>query len=943
MQKQFLQVVHQSSLLDYFKPDVELDDSIVIIGAREHNTSLFEPFLEEFSNCKIFALDTETFGSQGVEALYFYYNKVRLLQIGLESGKVLIIDFGGWLEESRWEDIKDNDKVKLTMSLLSEKCFANDVAVLGVNLGGFDFPVIRHHFGIIARQARDIMILSQVVRAGIGSYKHGMTALCALSHGLKGVAEWLGYEVDKTEQTSAWGWNLSNSQLNYSAVDVRILFPIFSDLRNLINELGLQYSARAESRAVGVFANMQFLGFPIRISEAERIRDEEIPLREQYLEEFNSYFPGVQYSSQQQTLAALRTIFPDLEDIQKATLKKLDHPAASALYKLKESDKLIDDCKNLIERSFNGSIHSLFNQIGPAATGRSTSKSQIGSKSKAIYIGINLQNASKKVRSIFGYDDDSEMCLGIYDGSGMHQRIATELSQDPNLIAGYLEGLDMHSKLAAEIAKVLGEDPSIWTYEYVLANKDEGKAKKYRDLAKKAFYSCVPLETKALTRTGWKGYGELELGEDILAYDIENDKNVWTPCLDIIYKEAEPVYEWRIGKSKVFKSTSDHRWFGKKRVRSKTGCATSFKYYKDFWFETQNKSTECIIINSAKAESGPGTTLDRFIHKNLEDDYWTQLVLDMSESERWAWFSANIATDGYIDEFNVCKFTQDITKQPGLFYAMQLCGYLLGYNPVVWKQSDVNKKCWVCNFQIRHSTTLQQCKEIITEPQPVWCVRTAYDTWVTKTEDYITITGNCLNGSGVGKILIGLHDLGFVQATREHAQEIYNAYYALYENLVNFIKTKQKETSKDVFRFDFQDKRFRAMNMHLRDYGRLQALTGRIQYIEMEENKWGEKQVNYTKTCASNWLLVEGDLLKMWMAEVQDKFWETPEWNANIINMVHDEINLVCSEQYKQEVADFVVQKMEEVFSAFITIIPALEPKMINNPTCGMCKNWSEK
>jgi DNA polymerase I-like protein with 3'-5' exonuclease and polymerase domains len=688
--KNNLQVVHQSSLLDYFKPDVELDDNIVIIGAREHNTSLFEPFIVEFSNCKIFALDTETFGSQGVEALYFYYNKVRLLQIGLESGKVLIIDFGGWIEESRWEEIKADDKVQLAMSLLSEKCFANDVAVLGVNLGGFDFPVIRHHFGIIARQARDIMILSQVVRAGIGSYKHGMTALCALSHGLKGVAEWLGYEVDKTEQTSAWGWNLSNSQLNYSAVDVRILFPIFSDLRNLINELGLQYSARAESRAVGVFANMQFLGFPVRISEAERIRDEEIPLREQYLEEFNSYFPGVQYSSQQQTLAALRTIFPALEDIQKATLKKLDHPAASALYKLKESDKLIDDCKNLIERSFNGSIHSLFNQIGPAATGRSTSKSQIGSKSKAIYIGINLQNASKKVRSIFGFDDNSEMCLGIYDGSGMHQRIATELSQDPNLIAGYLEGLDMHSKLAAEIAKVLGEDSSVWTYEYILANKDSGKAKKYRDLAKKAFYSC-------------------------------------------------------------------------------------------------------------------------------------------------------------------------------------------------------------------------------------------------------------LNGSGVGKILIGLHDLGFVLATREHAQEIYNAYYALYENLVNFIKTKQKETSKEAFRFDFQDKRFRAMNMHLRDYGRLQALTGRIQYIEMEENKWGGKQVNYTKTCASNWLLVEGDLLKMWMAEVQDKFWETPEWNANIINMVHDEINLVCSEQYKQEVANFVVQKMEEVFSAFITIIPALEPKMINSPTCGMCKNWSEK
>jgi len=681
--------IYQPKIFDLFKPQVDLDDNLVIIGAQEHGTVLFEPFIEEFKSCNIFALDTETFGRFGVEALYFHYNKIRLLQIGLESGKVLIIDFGGWPEEKQWDQIKADDKVQQVLGIFAEKCFANDVAILGQNLS-FDFNNIRQHLGIIARQARDMMILSQVIWAGVGAYKQGMTALCALSHGLGAIADRLGLVVDKTEQTSAWGWNLSNSQINYAAKDVRVLFPMFASLRRMVNDLGIQYTARAECRAVAVFANMQFLGFPIRIAEAERIRDEEIPLRNQYVEEFNSYFPGVQYSSQQQTLAALKTLFPDLEDMQKATLQKLNHPAATALYKVKESDKLIDDCKNLIERSFNGAIHSQFHQIGPAATGRSTSKSQVGQKSQAIYIGINLQNASKKVRTIFGFDADSEMSLGIYDGSGMHQRIATELSRDPSLIAGYLDGLDLHSVLAAQIAVILGEDPKVWTYEYVLANKDEGKAKKYRNSAKKAFYSN-------------------------------------------------------------------------------------------------------------------------------------------------------------------------------------------------------------------------------------------------------------LNGSGVGKILIGLHDLGFVQATRDHAQQIYNAYYSLYEDLVKFIKAKQKEVSKDSYRFDFNDKRFRAMNMNLRDYGRLQALTGRIQYIEMEDSKYGGKQANYTKACASNWLLVEGDLLKMWMAEVQDKFWETPQWEANIINMVHDEINLVCLEKYKQEVADFVVKKMDEVFSQFITIIPALEPKMLNNSACGLCKNWSEK
>jgi DNA polymerase I-like protein with 3'-5' exonuclease and polymerase domains len=693
--------VYQPTLFDlpYFKPDVELDKDTIIIGNpnTEYQVERLDEFLEEFAACNIFAFDTETFGKFGAEGLYFKFNYIRLLQIGLESGLALAIDFGGWREESSWDEIKNDEKVKKVLSFFSDKCFDNDVAVLGQNLA-FDFNNIRHHFGIIGRQARDLMIISQIVWAGIGHFKHGAEAQCAVGHSLKAIAERLGYgdQVDKTEQNSKWGWTLTNRKINYAINDVRILFPLFAELRRHVNEMDLQYTARAECRAVAVFANMQYLGFPIRTEKAKAIKEEEEKTYLEAVSEFEKYFPDINIASNAQLLEAFKEVFPDLEDVKKETLKTLDHPAAKLVVSARESKKVIDECDSLINYQFDGSIHSNFRQIGPAHTGRSTSSGSVsgsgeGNKKRhTFYIGINLQNASKKVREIFGFDDDSEMCLGIYDGSGMHQRIAAELSHDRNLIEGFVGGTDMHSLLAAQIAVILGEDPKVWTYEYVLANKDEGLAKKYRAVAKKAYYSC-------------------------------------------------------------------------------------------------------------------------------------------------------------------------------------------------------------------------------------------------------------LNGSGVGKILIGLHQTGFVTAERYHAQQIYDAYYELYKDLVDYIKRKHKESSAVQYTFDFPDAKFRKMNMHNRKYGLLQTLTGRIQYVEMEESKYGGLQTKYTQVTASNWLLAEGNLLKMWMAEVQDKFWETPEWAANIINMVHDEINLVCLESYKQEVADFVVEKMDEVFSEYITVLPALENKMIEDHMCGICKNWSEK
>ena len=703
-------IIYQPSIFSIFEPDEEIDENVLIIGNPETQRGSEEEvqaFLQDLKKCSIFALDTETFPSlqdNPSGALYFKYNKIRLLQTGLEDGRVLIIDFGGWPEQDKWEEIRNLPEVIEVLEILAERSFNNSVAILGVNLS-FDFNNLREHFGIICRQARDLMILSQIIWSGVGAYKHGMTALCAISHGLKGIAGRLGYEVDKSQQVSAWGWTLTGKQVNYAAKDVRILFPMFADMRRLINQEGLQYTARAESRAVAVFANMQYLGTPVRLEEAQRLLGEQKEIVANELVKFNEVYPDVQYTSQPQVLEALRAKFPDLniENTAKETLITIDCPGVKALLKAKKAEAQVKSCQTILDYAFSGSIHALYNQISPSATGRSTSRADVSSrmngKRSKITIGLQAQNINKKIKDIFGFEEDGEMILGVYDGSAMHQRIATQFSADPQLIAGYLEDKDLHSLLASQIAVILGENAKTWTYDYL-----------------------------------------------------------------------------------------------------KTAI-------------------------------------------------------------------------GEVDEFD---------KPTAL--ALKAKGY-------------------------RN---------------------------VAKTAFY-----GALNGSGAGKILMALHAAGYGDAEFDHANQIYKAFYTLYAKLVAFIKSNHKAACETKYYFDFPDDRFRSMKMHERAYGKIRSLTGRIQYLEFEKGKHGE-QVSYTKATGNLWQLAEGDMLKMWMSEVQDKFWETPEWHGNILNMIHDELLLSCKKEYKDEVAKFVVDTMVQVWSKWVNIIPVVPNDVLENPSSGMVYLWSQ-
>ncbi|HEY9723575.1 MAG TPA: hypothetical protein V6D47_16305, partial [Oscillatoriaceae cyanobacterium] len=108
---------------------------------------------------------------------------------------------------------------------------------------------------------------------------------------------------------------------------------------------------------------------------------------------------------------------------------------------------------------------------------------------------------------------------------------------------------------------------------------------------------CVPLNARMLTRAGFKRYDELTLGEDVLAYDPNTDRCIWTPLEDVrVYEEAMPTVRMRSRSFDVV-CTPDHSWAvnrAGKRVRTNPRV---LRKSHDF------KTSDSIIV-AARAEGG---------------------------------------------------------------------------------------------------------------------------------------------------------------------------------------------------------------------------------------------------------------------------------------------------------------------------------------------------
>jgi hypothetical protein len=261
-----------------------------------------------------------------------------------------------------------------------------------------------------------------------------------------------------------------------------------------------------------------------------------------------------------------------------------------------------------------------------------------------------------------------------------------------------------------------------------------------KSLAKQKFdvYPCVPMESQALTKEGWKYYHELKVGENILAYNQETNKNEWTPIIALQFFENAPLV--RLFKSQTnfdVKCTPNHKWV----------LAESNSKYPDNLVEAKDITKHMIIKTSAElSDNGNGLDLNTFFKK----DSWVENVLKMSVPQIQSYFASGIVYDGNDkglskkEDKQTYGFSQK-EKDHGL--AMEIAAVLLGY-----RVCSVNKKH---NPTITSWTFIRRNKENTNNLHKedagiadVWCPTTKFGTWVMKQNNYITITGNSAYANG---------------------------------------------------------------------------------------------------------------------------------------------------------------------------------------------------
>lgn len=426
--------------------------------------------MDEFKSCDLFGCDTETFGALDWHPLYFRTGKIRTIQIALPSKRVLIADLGGW---------EDNREARLFLykeflNILADKLACRKTRVVMAN-GKFDLTFFLYHFGFKGRQIRDVMLISQVLYGGVATLPAGGNSERALfGHSLKKICERLNIEIDKGEQTSNWGWALSNRQLNYAGKDALVLLPIFQKLQALVKADGVVFSAMAECSAIPAFVEMEVHGFPVDVA----LLKDYIKLHKDHLVEvlkpFTESFPGVSWTSGDEVAAALLQKYPNIRlpsgkksekpSTASEVLAPLNLPEANALLIARTVQTTLTYLESLLDVSFPGpkrimAARGIFRSIAPEATGRSACSTSVSRTSGKI--GAQLQNPKAgsahpghlpHPRDVFRAPEGYQLIL--YDAAASHARIATKMAKARILTQAYTEGLDNHSMLAADIAGV---------------------------------------------------------------------------------------------------------------------------------------------------------------------------------------------------------------------------------------------------------------------------------------------------------------------------------------------------------------------------------------------------------------------------------------------------------------------------------------------------------
>ncbi|MEZ0360483.1 MAG: bifunctional 3'-5' exonuclease/DNA polymerase [Hydrogenobacter sp.] len=389
-------------------------------------------------------LDTETVG-----------DKIRLVQLG-DREEVFIIDL--------FETV--NYGVEFLKDLLGDK------GVVGHNLK-YDLKFL-YRYGIEPYAVFDTMIASQL----LGEIDR---------HSLQKVAmHYLGEVMDKSLQLSNWGrTTLSREQLEYAALDVKMVKDLFYVLLDRLNATSHQEETLIKTRTSKVFglknpvaiiemafvqevAKLELSGICVDVQKLEDlIREYKRKVQKSVMDFMmhNRVDPMSPKQLGEFLTNKLGLVLPKTEKGNISTDDKVlsqftYHPTVQKILEIRAVKKLLDKLEEIKSFVKDDSVYPEFRQIG-AITGRMSS------------LNPNVQNIPKELRGIFKAREGK--VLIISDFSQIELRLASEYVGDERMIRAFREGRDLHR----------------YTASVLLGKREEDVSKEERQLSKAVNFGLI--------------------------------------------------------------------------------------------------------------------------------------------------------------------------------------------------------------------------------------------------------------------------------------------------------------------------------------------------------------------------------------------------------------------------------------------------------------------
>ena len=183
--------------------------------------------------------------------------------------------------------------------------------------------------------------------------------------------------------------------------------------------------------------------------------------------------------------------------------------------------------------------------------------------------------------------------------------------------------------------------------------------------------------------------------------------------------------------------------------------------------------------------------------------------------------------------------------------------------------------------------------------------------------------------------------------TIDQCQRLIDILREVYKGLYLFIKesmVKANSINIDLSKFGYKDVNGKLLEGN---YGIIRGLCGgRNLALKSKQIKDGKvvktspEQIAYTDSISFMWLSSEKSMIATVMGRLRLLFQQQLNWEANIINFAHDEMNIICKSDYAIEVANLVGMITKEELSKWITSIPVEED---SNYKSMIVEDWSKK